>query len=263
MRSPRERVFSPVLTTLPQPMLRKCSQLHRVMSWCVTLAALAAGFTSGQAAAEESVIVVTGSGAAEVRPNLVTIEFFVVTRARSAAEASQLNASRTNSILAALRSMGIPDTATTSIGYAVQPSWDPKRGTQKERESTATHRMRVRIAEIRTVGAIVESVLDGGADRVESIAFSASSIDSVRDAALTEAVEQARRGAESMARAAGGDLGTLIEVTTQWQSAPPPTPRGLFRLELPVNLSTAAAITPGPMVITASVLGRWTFADRR
>jgi uncharacterized protein YggE len=243
MRSPRERVFSPVLTTLPQPMLRKCSQLHRVMSWCVTLAALAAGFTSGQAAAEESVIVVTGSGAAEVRPNLVTIEFFVVTRARSAAEASQLNASRTNSILAALRSMGIPDTATTSIGYAVQPSWDPKRGTQKERESTATHRMR--------------------ADRVELIAFSASSIDSVRDAALTEAVEQARRGAESMARAAGGDLGTLIEVTTQWQSAPPPTPRGLFRLELPVNLSTAAAITPGPMVITASVLGRWAFVGGR
>jgi uncharacterized protein YggE len=209
-------------------MLRKCSQLHRVMSWCVTLAALAAGFTSGQAAAEESVIVVTGSGAAEVRPNLVTIEFFVVTRARSAAEASQLNASRTNSILAALRSMGIPDTATTSIGYAVQPSWDPKRGTHKERESTATHR-----------------------------------IDSVREAALTEAVEQARRGAESMARAAGGDLGTLIEVTTQWQSAPPPTPRGLFRLELPVNLPSGPAITPGPMVVTASVLGRWAFVGGR
>lgn len=147
-----------------------------------------------------------------------------------------------------------------SAGFAVQSPWDPKRGTRKENESVATHRIRVKVSEIRTAGTIVETVLDNGADRIESVRFSVSNVDSAREAALTEAVKQARNDAEVMARAAGGSLGPMIEVTTQGTAAPPRTHevRGME-----VRAQSPPSIIPGPSVVTATVLGRWAFVEQK
>jgi uncharacterized protein YggE len=231
----------------------------------VALVGLMTLIAPGSAAAAEStagpLIVVTGRGAAEVQPDRVTIEFTVVNRAKSAAEASDENTRRTKPILSALHVLGVPDSAVTSAGFAVQPSWDYKRGIRKENESAATHRIRVRVSEIRAAGSIVETILDNGADRIESVSFTVSSLDSARQAALTLAVREARGDAEIMARAAGGELGPLIEVTTQGTAAPP-------RAEIRAGMSTAVAssvpsITPGPTTVSVTVLGRWAFVGRK
>jgi uncharacterized protein YggE len=75
---------------------------------------LAALLSAGAAGAEEPLIVVTGSGSAEIQPDRVTIEFTVVNKAKTAAKASEENAREAEPILAALRAMGVPDTAVTS-----------------------------------------------------------------------------------------------------------------------------------------------------
>jgi uncharacterized protein YggE len=221
----------------------------------MVLAALAA---AGNAEAEQAIIVVTGSGSAEVQPDRVTIEFSVLNKAKTAAEASEGNARQAEPILAALRALGVPDTAVTSAGFAVQPPWDPKKGTRKENESVATHRIRVKVSEIRTAGTIVETVLDNGADRIESVSFSVSNTDSTREAALTQAVREARNDAEVMARAAGGRLGSLIEITTQGTAAPPRTYEARAMM---ATVSSPPSITPGPVVVRVTVLGRWVFVE--
>ena len=234
-----------------------------VLRSCVFIAAFAF-IASICAAAEGPVIVVTGTGTAEAQPDRVTIDFTVLSRAKSAAEASAASAVETRPILAALRRLGVPDSAATSAGFGVQPPWDVRRGMRKEdtKESIATHRIRVRVREIATAGAIVESILDSGADRVEAVSFTVSDLDSARQSALTQAVEEARGDAQVMARAAGGELGPLIEVTTQGTAAPPRT------IEYS-NLVTAAggpnppSITPGPSIVRVVVLARWAFAERK
>lgn len=213
------------------------------------------------APAAEQVVVVTGSGWVEVQPDRVTIEFTVQSRGKTAAEASDVNAKRTQPVLAALRRLGIPDTAITSAGFAVQPPWDYRRGVRKESESTATHRIRVRVSETRTAGTIVETVLDNGADRIETVSFSASSTDSARQAALTQAVRQARDDAAIMAKAAGGELGPLIEVTTQG-TAVPPRAFEVRAMNAVASPSTVPSITPGPIVVSTTVLGRWGYQGR-
>jgi uncharacterized protein YggE len=235
----------------------KISALHGM-----ALAGLAQLAFISTALAAGPLIVVTGSGSAEMQPDRVTIEFSVINRARSAAEASTANAQRTRPILDALRSLGIPDSAVTSAGFAVQPPYDYRRGTRKENESMATHRLRVRIAEIRNAGAIVETVLDKGADRIEVVSFSVSNPDSGREAAIRQAVEQARGDAEVMARAAGGKLGPLVEVTTQGTAAPPRILEGRYAM-LSASSTTLPSITPGPITVTVTVLGRWGYAERK
>ena len=127
----------------------------------------------------------------------------------------------------------------------------------------ATHRLRVRIAEIRNAGAIVETVLDKGADRIEVVSFSVSNPDSGREAAIRQAVEQARGDAEVMARAAGGKLGPLVEVTTQGTAAPPRTFEGRYAMLSASSTTTLPSITPGPITVTVTVLGRWGYAERK
>ena len=211
-------------------------------------------------ASAEPVIVVTGSGSAEVPPDRVTIEFTVQNRSRTAAEASDENARKTRPILAALHRLGVPDTAVTSAGFAVQPPWDPRTGARRENQSVAMHRVRVQVREIRAAGSIVEAVLDSGADRIESVSFTVSDIDSAREASIAEAVAQARGDAEVMARAAGGRLGQLIEVTTQGTAAPPRELRAGLSMVTGGGSGTPS-ITPGPTRITVTVLGRWGFVE--
>ena len=211
-------------------------------------------------ASAEPVIVVTGSGSAEVPPDRVTIEFTVQNRSRTAAEASDENARKTRPILAALHRLGVPDTAVTSAGFAVQPPWDPRTGARRENQSVAMHRVRVQVREIRAAGSIVEAVLDRGADRIESVSFTVSDIDSAREASIAEAVAQARGDAEVMARAAGGRLGQLIEVTTQGTAAPPRELRAGLSMVTGGGSGTPS-ITPGPTRITVTVLGRWGFVE--
>ena len=229
-------------------------------SACFTLACLAL-LTFGTAIAAEPLIVVTGSGSAEIQPDRVTIEFSVLDRAKSAADASEASARRTQPILAALRNLGVPDSAVTSSGFAVQPTWDHKRGVRKD-ESMATHRLRIRVSEIRKAGAIVEAVLDKGADRIETVSFSVSNADSARESALAKAVREARDDAEVMAHAAGGRLGSLIEITTQGTAAPPRAYE-TRSMSATVSQSVLPSITPGPTIVTVTVLGRWTFSEKK
>jgi hypothetical protein len=230
------------------------NRCHRFLSRSVP----ALFFVWGTASAEP-IIVVTGSGSAEVPPDRVTVEFTVQNRSRTAAEASEENVRKTRPILEALHRLGVPDTAVTSAGFAVQPPWDPRRGGRKQNESQATHRVRVKVREIRSAGSIVEAVLDSGADQVESVSFTVSDIDSAREAAISEAVAQARGDAEVMARAAGGQLGPLIEVTTQGTAAPP---RAYSSQSMVVaGASAQPSITPGPTRVTVTVLGRWGFVE--
>lgn len=234
--------------------------MNRCRSSFIALACLTL-FIPAHSTAAESVIVVTGSGSVEVQPDRVTVEFSVLNRAKSAADASEGSARRMEPILAGLRALGVPDTAVTSAGFAVQPTWDHKRGVRKD-ESTATHRMRVHVSEIRSAGAIVEAVLDKGADRIETVRFSVSSSDSARESALDQAVREARGDAEVMARAAGGRLGSLIEVTTQGTAAPPRTYESRAMMAT-VSQSILPSITPAPTVVSVTVLGRWAFIERK
>ena len=223
-----------------------------------------AGALAADSPPGDPVIVVTGTGAVEARPDRVMVEFTVVTRAKSAAAASTASAAETKPIVAALSALGVPDSAITSAGFAVQPKWDHRRGSRNEgtKESTASHRIRVRVREVELAGAIAECVLDNGADRIELVTFSVSNLDRSREEALTQAVGQARSDAAAMAKAAGGELGRLIEVTTQGTAAPPRTHYAYAELRSGVvhSSSSPPSITPGPTTVTVTVLGRWAFA---
>ena len=97
------------------------------------------------------------------------------------------------------------------------------------------------------------------ANEINSLSFSIANPDSTRRAAISIAVSRAKGDAEAAARAAGGTLGNLIELTIGEIEAP------VFRAAAFASMRKEASdtqIEPGLQPVRASVTVRWQFVPR-
>jgi uncharacterized protein len=203
-------------------------------------------------------VVTTGVGEASAAPDRASIYIGVQTRATTAQAASNDNARRVRAVMDTIRAMGIPQSQVQTANYGVQPEMAyPNQQPQTPRvvAYTVTNSVVVRLNRVDDVGRVIDAALAKGANEISSLQFTSSKADSLRAAALVGAVADARAQAESMARAAGGTLGALLELNT---SSVPIRP-------MPVMASFAARagvptpITPGDQTVSASITARWMF----
>lgn len=208
-------------------------------------------------------VVATGHGESKVMPDRATILIAVETRAKTAADAGQLNARKLKAVQDSILKLGITRDQIATVQYTVSPDWRYEERTRRLVGYVATNMLRVQIRKLEITGQLIDAALAGGATNIHSIDFTASMADSGRRAAIAAAVAQARADAETMARAAGGTLGQLLEINTQDMG-----PRPMQRMEVSMaaakmDQSVETPITPGEQTITAMVFARWQFIAAR
>ena len=161
-------------------------------------------------------LVVTGYGEVTVAPDRAMIDVAVETRATTASQAAAQNARRLRVVLDTLKARGIAAGDLSTLGYSVNPDYEPMpRGEAVRRGYVATNVVRIETRTLDQVGALIDAALAAGANRVNEVRFSSSRHATVRDSATALAIANARRTAETMARAAGGTLGPLVELSTE------------------------------------------------
>ncbi|MDB4907027.1 MAG: hypothetical protein JWO05_1811 [Gemmatimonadetes bacterium] len=210
-------------------------------------------------------IFTTAQGEAKVTPDRATVQVGVQTRASTAAAAAAENARKQRAIIDAVKATGIPAAQISTTGYSVQPemAWDKTAQVSRITGYQVVNTVRVEVWALDRVGAVLDAALAKGANQVNSLDFWMSNPDSARREALAMAVAKARGDAEVMARAAGGSLGSLIELTSSEYSPPP-----VFRREMAMKAQMAdAAQAPTPIevgqeTVRASVSVRWQFVPR-
>jgi uncharacterized protein YggE len=142
----------------------------------------------------------------------------VETRGDSTAVAIAENAQRTARIRAALTRAGVPATSITVApsGYFIGPDRMPPRPTDTTPVFRQVVRNTIRVDGIDAARAneMIELAVTAGATNANVMEQSPATATAVeRDRALGEAAANARRNAEIMARALGGTLGELVEVS--------------------------------------------------
>ncbi|MGD2047039.1 MAG: SIMPL domain-containing protein, partial [Gemmatimonadota bacterium] len=192
------------------------------------------------------------------------VAFAMETRAETAAEAASANATAMDRVLSALRASDLPGLDLETFGYSLQPQYS----TDQQRVRTiagyiAQNNVRATVDDVDAVGRLIDAAIGAGANRVASIAFSASDTDEARAQAMTEAVRSARAEAELMAEALGYRLGPPLEIRGGAQRPGP----------VPMAFATAARVqevqTPieaGDQTVTANVTIRFALGpplDRR
>ena len=209
-------------------------------------------------------ISVTGRGEIKVSPDRATIQVSVQTRAATAAAAAAENATKQQSVLTALRALGLGNDQLSTINYNVYPEQRYEQG--KEPVIVAynvTNTVLVDVRKLTQVGPVIDAALSHGANMITSLQFYASNTETARRIAIAAAIEKARADAEAAALAAHGSLGTLLEINIGAYSPPPPRPMMMARAMAGGVAQADTPINPGEETLSVEVSTRWRFIAGR
>jgi uncharacterized protein len=204
-------------------------------------------------------IMTTGVGQASAVPDRATVNVSVQTHAPAVSSASTDNARRVKSVIDTLRAIGVTPEALETVNYSVSPEmqYAPNQ-TPHVTGYTVTNSILVKLKRIDDVGRVIDASLAKGANEISSLQFTSSKADSIRSVALAAAVADARSQADAMARAAGGSLGQLLELSTASVPVRPMPLAQSFAMR-----AVATPIAPGEQTVSATVTARWAFVPGR
>ena len=206
-------------------------------------------------------IVTTGTGEVQLAPDRATVMLGVQSRATTVAAATADNARRQRAIIDTLRALGLGSDQITTVNFNVSPEMQyPPNQTPKVSGYVVTNVIRASLRRIEDVGRTIDAALAKGANEVSGIEFTSSRADSARRAAISEAVAHARADAEVMAKAAGGSLGQLLELTS---GVEPIRPFETTMARARVAAAAPTPIEPGQLTVSANVTARWAFVPNR
>lgn len=206
-----------------------------------------------------STVQVSGSAQVEVEADQARVSFAVETEAETAEEASRENASRMESVLAALRETELPGLEIETRGYSLQPRYrrPDATGTREIDGFTASNTVVATMDEPSSAGTLIDAGVGAGANRIASLAFLASETEEARLQALRRAVARARSEAEAIAGALGRSLGEPLEVSGGAQQ---PSPPGPLRMEMALQ-DASTPVEPGTQTVSASVTIRFVLLE--
>lgn len=207
-------------------------------------------------------ITVSANGEVQVTPDRARVSLGVETHATTAREASQQNAAAQTKIIAALRAAGIPQANIRTTGFNVAPKQEyiPETRTWRVDGYQVTNIVVVVVEPVSKAGEVIDVALEAGANRVAGLNFEIKDPTAAREAAMTQAVERARREAEIAAAAAGGHIVRLLEINVN--SYEPSPPRPMMEMAR-MDQSASTPISEGTQPVVVNVNTRWEYAPGR
>jgi len=193
-----------------------------------------------------STIEVTGKATIMVMPNMATVSFAVETSANTAKQAAGENAKKTNKLLNGLREITAKEVKIKTLGFNLTPIYD-KDSRLRPRGYRARNSVLLETKSIDKLGTFIDEASKVGLSRIGSLTFSTDRDEELRKEAAVKAVQQAKKIAEDLAKAAGLTIKKITKI-----SYSPHGPVRPYRMEA----MAAAARTPieaGEMSIEESV----------
>jgi uncharacterized protein YggE len=205
-------------------------------------------------------IVVAATGEERIVPDRARISIGVQTQALTAAEAAAANDRLQRAVIDTLKALGITNEQLSTTGYNVYPDQQYDEVNKRSRivGYNVQNTLVVEVRRITQVGAVLDAALSKGANLISSLSFYASEMEAPKRRAMARAVERARADAETLARAAGGRLGALLELSSFIN---PVQPLANVRMTAArAEMADAqAAISEGSQIVFANVTARWQF----
>ena len=154
-------------------------------------------------------ITVTGAGSAFGAPDVAVLTLGVEAEADSVGEAREQAASAMGAMTDALKEGGVAEKDIQTMRFSVQPRYDFVANRQELRGFVVTNIVTAKIRSIDDTGQLIDAAVEAGGDRarVESLSFTIDEPSALEDEARREAIAEARRKAETLADAAGVELG--------------------------------------------------------
>ena len=198
---------------------------------------------------------VSGDGKATGVPNTATISFGVTKQASTVADAQDQTNAAINSIMDKLKTLGIDTKNIKTTDYNVNPNYNFG-NSQSISGYTVTQTVQVKVDPLDKVNKTLDAITAAGANLVGQVSFGFDDAtqQKLEDQARADAVKIAKAKAESLAKAAGIRLGSIINITENVNTPMPILMNTAAKVGLGAGESAQPSqVTPGENSITTTV----------
>jgi uncharacterized protein len=159
---------------------------------------------------------VSGNGLAYLAPDIASIYIGIHTEKLTAAEAVAENTTQTQALISAIQDFGIDpkDIRTTNFSIWPMDRYDPVSGAPTgEKTYAADNTVYVTVRDLETLGDLLDTAVQAGANTVNSVQFDVENKDEVLKQARVDALKKAEAQAKEIADAAGLSLGEVQTIS--------------------------------------------------
>jgi uncharacterized protein YggE len=200
-------------------------------------------------------VMIIGDSIVQAQPDTAILTISVVTQNRTAIQAQQDNATKTDAVMRALKAAAGTGAEVKTSGYSVQP----QRVYKENQPPTITgyevrNSVTVTTSDLNKVGAIIDAAAQAGSNEIAGIAFTLRQDRQARDRALSEATQEAVGKARMIATALGGRVVRIVEVQEAGFQQIPPVPfyaTGVMAGQMQAKVATPIEV--GSLEITSRV----------
>lgn len=193
---------------------------------------------------------VTGTAEIKVVPDRAIIELGVEKQSASATVAKQAADAAARKILAALRADGVDDKDIQTTYLCLQPQFNYRKG-MRISYFVAAQTLTVTIRDLSRLDSLLESLIQAGGNRIDSIQYETSDLRKYRDDARERAVKAAREKAGALAAAIGQEIGKAQSIE---EIAEPYGYMSNTNFEVAKMRAQSSATAPGEKSISAAVV---------
>lgn len=181
----------------------------------MTLALLLSACGPTTSAKDVRTLSVSGTGQANLAPDIAYIYVGVHTENPTAAAAVTENNTQTQAVIQAIKDFGIDekDIRTTNFSIYPQDKFDPQTGTPTgDKTYVVDNTVYVTVRKLDQLGDLLDTVVGAGANTVNSVQFDVADKADALKQARADAVKDAEAQAKSLAEAAGLSLGDIQSI---------------------------------------------------
>lgn len=198
---------------------------------------------------------VTGTGQANLVPDIAYIYLGVHTEKPTASDAMAENNTQTQQMIDALTGFGIDKKDIRTTNFSIWPTdkYDPQTGTPTgEKVYSVDNTVYVTVRDLKKLGDLLDTVVSAGANTVNSIQFDVADKDAALKSARADAVKDAEAQAQELASAAGVAIGEIQSIGF-FDNQPVPLFEGKGGGGGAVAQAASVPIQPGQLTITVTV----------
>ncbi len=203
-------------------------------------------------------ITISASGYVDAAPDMARINVGVVTEAKSAKAALNENSELFQSVLKAIRDLGIQGADIKTAQFRVSPVYarrksSPRHGAREIDGFRVVNSAMVTVRDLDKTGVVIDKATTAGANRIGAIYFEVSGREHKLDAAREKAMANAIRRAELYAAAAGASLDEVMSINENVRRGGP----RLAQMEARSSMASSTPIEPGEQRLGVTVNVTW------
>lgn len=196
--------------------------------WIAALVLLIMSVAGAQSSAD--FVQTQGEGEVRIKPDFVTVQASVFSRAQTAAQAQSMNAkemARVEKVLKQDFKIETKDVQTQS--FHVSPQYEYQNNKNVFKGMAVNHSLLIKFRKVDQVGSLLDKLVSGSSDenlglRIDDVSFGSDQMKNFETQALEQAVSEARTRAQVLAKAAQRSLGVARRVMDSKVASQGPAP---------------------------------------